>query len=151
MKEIYRGAIMQTFSLEFYSQGLSNCMTSGLVVRVPGYRSGDSVLFPALPDFLRRGGPGTGSTQLCEDNLGANWMKKCRLLCRKPRLKGVRTRCADHAIPPYPQKLTLTSPTSGGRVVGTVRLRIKSHGVYMTCARSGKWDHFVWTWLWLLN
>jgi hypothetical protein len=29
----------------------------------------------------------------------------------------------------YPQKLVLTSPTSGGRSVGIVRLRTKSHGV----------------------
>jgi hypothetical protein len=29
----------------------------------------------------------------------------------------------------YQQKLALTSPTSGGRSVGIVRLRTKSHGV----------------------
>jgi hypothetical protein len=29
----------------------------------------------------------------------------------------------------YPQKLVLSSPTSGGRSVGIVRLRTKSHGV----------------------
>jgi hypothetical protein len=29
----------------------------------------------------------------------------------------------------YPQKLALTSPTSGGRSVGIVRSRIKGHGV----------------------
>jgi hypothetical protein len=29
----------------------------------------------------------------------------------------------------YPQKLSLTSPTSGGRSVGIVRLRTKGHGV----------------------
>jgi hypothetical protein len=30
----------------------------------------------------------------------------------------------------YPQKLALTSPTSGGLSVGIVRLRTKGHGVY---------------------
>jgi hypothetical protein len=30
----------------------------------------------------------------------------------------------------YPQKLALTSPTSGGRSVGIVRVRTKSHGVF---------------------
>jgi hypothetical protein len=30
----------------------------------------------------------------------------------------------------YPQKLALTSPTSGGRAVGIVRLRTKDHGVF---------------------
>jgi hypothetical protein len=29
----------------------------------------------------------------------------------------------------YPQKLAITSPTSGGRSVGIVRLRTESHGV----------------------
>jgi hypothetical protein len=29
----------------------------------------------------------------------------------------------------YPQKLALTSPTSGGRWAGIVRLRTKGHGV----------------------
>jgi hypothetical protein len=28
--------------------------------------------------------------------------------------------CADHATPLYPQKLALTSPTNGGRMVGIV-------------------------------
>jgi hypothetical protein len=34
------------------------------------------VRFPALPDFLRNSGSGTGSTQPREDNWGATWMKK---------------------------------------------------------------------------
>jgi hypothetical protein len=34
------------------------------------------VRFLALPDFLRSRGSGTGSTQPCEDNWGATWMKK---------------------------------------------------------------------------
>jgi len=35
-------------------------------------------------------------------------------------------RCADHVTSLYPQKLALTSPTGGGRSVGTVRLRTKA-------------------------
>jgi hypothetical protein len=38
-------------------------------------------------------------------------------------------RCTDH-VTPSPQKLALTYPTSGGRSVGIVRLRTKSHGVF---------------------
>jgi hypothetical protein len=38
----------------------------------------------------------------------------------------VGIRCADHATPLYPQKLALTSPTSGDRSVGIVRLRTKA-------------------------
>jgi hypothetical protein len=37
---------------------------------------------------------------------------------------------ASLLLPPFPQKLALTSPTSGGRSVGKVRLRTKSHGVF---------------------
>jgi hypothetical protein len=33
---------------------------------------------------------------------------------------------ADHAKPLYPQKLAVTSPTSGGRSVSIVRLRTKA-------------------------
>jgi hypothetical protein len=38
----------------------------------------------------------------------------------------VGNRCADHATPLYQQKLALTSPTSGGRLVGIVRSRTKT-------------------------
>jgi predicted ferric reductase len=54
-------------------------------LRPPLWSSGQSswlqiqrsqVRFPALPDFLRSSGYGTGSTQPCEDNWGATWMEK---------------------------------------------------------------------------
>jgi hypothetical protein len=38
--------------------------------------------------------------------------------------------CCDSISRTNPQKLALTSPTSGGRSVGIVRLRTKSHGVF---------------------
>jgi hypothetical protein len=49
----------------------------GLVVRVPGYRNQRTrVRLPALPDFLRSSGSGTGSTQPREYIWGATWMEK---------------------------------------------------------------------------
>jgi hypothetical protein len=38
----------------------------------------------------------------------------------------VGIRHADHVAPLYPQKLALTSPTSGGRSVGIVRSRTQA-------------------------
>jgi hypothetical protein len=43
----------------------------GLMVRVPGYNLEVRVRFPALPDFLRRSGPATGSAQTRE----WNWLR----------------------------------------------------------------------------
>jgi hypothetical protein len=45
------------------------------------------VRFPELPDFLRHGGSGTGSTQPREYNWGATWKKQKRLRSRKPRIR----------------------------------------------------------------
>jgi hypothetical protein len=79
------------------------------------------VRFPELPDFLRSSGSGTGSTQPREYNWGATWMEKKKLEIngREDPLRWPRDTL-------YPQKLALTSPTSGGRSVGMVRLRAKA-------------------------
>jgi hypothetical protein len=50
---------------------------SGLVVRVPGYRSsGLGFDSPVLLDFLRSSGSGTGYTQPRENNWGTTWMEE---------------------------------------------------------------------------
>jgi hypothetical protein len=68
---------VQSFILYYWSSDFTKLWSSydrlsGLVVRVPGYRSrGPGFDFPALPDFLRSSGSGTGFTQPHEDNWGA--------------------------------------------------------------------------------
>jgi hypothetical protein len=78
-----------------------------------------SVRFPALPDFLRSSGSGTGSTQPLSTIE--------ELLERKSSGSGLEDRkvirSADYATPLYPQRLTLTSPASGYRSVDVVRSR----------------------------
>jgi hypothetical protein len=50
---------------------------------------------------------------------------------KKTELTAGGIRCTDHATPSISKKkLALTSPTSGGRSVGIVRLRTKGHGVW---------------------
>jgi hypothetical protein len=58
---------------------------------------------------------------------------------RKPRLTAVGIRCADHATPSL-QKLALTSPTSGGRSVGIVRLWTKATEFSFRCRNNNKTD-----------
>jgi hypothetical protein len=91
------------------------------------------VRFPGPTDVMRSSGSGTGSTQLRENNRRATWKKKQGLRCRKPRLKDGGIPCADQATPVYQRKLALTSPRSGGWLVGTVRLGIKGHWVCFLC------------------
>jgi hypothetical protein len=45
---------------------------------------------------------------------------------RKSRLRAVEIRCADDATPSIRKKLAETSPASGGRSVGIVRLLTKA-------------------------
>jgi hypothetical protein len=51
------------------------------------------------------------------------WSRKQEIMSRGNPLRWPRDAL-------YPQKLTLTSPTSGGRSVDIVRLWAKSHGVF---------------------
>jgi hypothetical protein len=83
------------------------------------------VWFPALQNFLRSSGSGTGFTQPHEYNE--------ELLGRNSSGTGLENREYGRGDPLhwprdtfYPQKLPLTSPSSGGRSIGIVFLRIKA-------------------------
>jgi hypothetical protein len=106
------------------------CMTAqydrlcGLMVRVLGYRSGGP---GSIPGTTRKqsSGSGTGSTQPREYSWGATW-KKSSGSSLENREYGRRdpSRWARGTL--YPQKLAITSPTSGGRSVGIVRSRAQT-------------------------
>jgi hypothetical protein len=78
------------------------------------------VRFPALPDVLRNSRSGTGSTQPREYNWGATSKKSiCSGLDIREYGRRDPSRWPRGSI--YPQKLALTSRTSGCRSVGIVR------------------------------
>jgi hypothetical protein len=80
----------------------------------------------ALPDFLRNSGFGTGSTQPREYNWGASWKKKSSGSGLESRDYGLRDASRWPRGTLYPQRLTVTSPTSGGRSVGVVCSRTQA-------------------------
>jgi hypothetical protein len=75
------------------------------------------------------------------------------LFCKSPVLKTEFNGRGDPLRWPrdtlYPQKLVLTSPTSGGRSVGMVRLRTKSHGVCVSV--KAKRAHHSGLTVWSMN
>jgi hypothetical protein len=83
------------------------------------------VSFPALPDFLRSSGSGTGSTQRCEYNWRATWKKSS-----DSDLENREYSRRDPSRWPlgtlYPQK------------VGTIRRQVASLGRYSSLADSGQ-------------
>jgi hypothetical protein len=99
----------------------------GLVVRVLGYRSGGP---GSIPGTTRKKKSGTGSTQLHEYNWGATWQKSSGF-CLENREYGRRDPSCWPRGTLYPQKLAVTSPTSGGRSVGIVHLRTQTMEFFM--------------------
>jgi hypothetical protein len=62
---------------------------------------------------------------------------------KKPELTAGGIRCADHATPSVRKKLALSSPKSGGRSVGIVRLRTKGHGYFGLDSLDGPYCSFL--------
>jgi hypothetical protein len=79
----------------------------------------------ALPDFQRSSESGMGSTQPREYNLGATWKKSSgSVLENRDYERRDPSRWSRSTF--YPQKLALTSPTSGGHPVGIFRYRTQA-------------------------
>jgi hypothetical protein len=103
----------------------------GLVVRVLGYRSGGPDSIPGTTQ-KKSSGSGTGSTQPREYNWGATWKKSSG--CLENREYGRRHPSRWPRSTLYPQKLAITSPTSGGRSVGIVRSRTQTMQFVCCCS-----------------
>jgi hypothetical protein len=83
------------------------------------------VRFPALSHFLRSSGSGICTTQPREYNWGATWKRKYRSRSRNPRIRPWGPLCWPRDTL-YPQKLSLSSPTSGCRWIGIFRSRTQA-------------------------
>jgi hypothetical protein len=86
-----------------------------LVVRITGCRSRGQIRFPALPDFLRSSGSGTGSTQPREYNWGATWKKEIFLFSTATRPAVGPTQPPLHWEPRSQIHVFLTSALVGGQ------------------------------------
>jgi hypothetical protein len=96
----------------------------GLVVRVLGYRSGGPGSIPRTTK-KKGSGSGTGFTQPHEYNWGATWEKNSGS-CLENRELGRRDPSRWPRGTLYPQKLAITSTTSGGLSVGIVLSRTQA-------------------------
>jgi hypothetical protein len=110
----------------FLENGRNDDLLGGLVVRVPGHSSRGpgfhSRRYQIFWEVVGLERDPLSLVIITEELL--EW-KNSGSGSRKPRLTTVGIRCAHHATL-YPQKLALTSPTSGGRWVSIVRLRTKN-------------------------
>jgi hypothetical protein len=100
--------------------------SSGLVVRVLGYRSGGPASIPGTTR-KKSSGSGTGSTQPRQYSWWATW-KKSSGSCLEIGEYNRRDTSRWPRGTLYPQKLAITSPISGSRSVGVVRSRTQTMG-----------------------
>jgi hypothetical protein len=123
ISRLYRLQILIALSLSYichyspYVYSSRPPLWSEFLATVPDIR----VRFPALQEFLRNSGSGTGSTQPHEYNWGAAWKKRQWLRSRKPRIRQKKS-----VTLLYPQKLALASPTFGCRSVDIVHSRTQA-------------------------
>jgi hypothetical protein len=91
---------------------------------------GSRVRFPGTTK--KSSGSGTGCTQPREYNWGATWWKSSGS-CLENREYGRKDPSRWPRGTLYPQKLAISSPTSGGRSVGIFRLRTQTMDFFYPC------------------
>jgi hypothetical protein len=119
---------------------MTNLMTGKDIYRPPLWSSGQSSWleiqrsgrFPVLPDFLRSSGSGTGPLSLVSTIEELLQRKKSSGSGLESREYGGRDLSRWPRDTLHPQKLALTSPTSGGRSIGIVRSRTQATEVLRT-------------------
>jgi hypothetical protein len=103
----------------------SDFVYCGIVVGFPGYKCSDPGLIPEdCQSFWEVVGLERGSLSFI-GTIQELLEQKCRGSGLEYRDYGHRGSAADYTTPLYPQKLTLTSQTSGGSSNGIVHSRIK--------------------------
>jgi hypothetical protein len=113
----YQAVFMNLCELQLWPPLWSSGQSSWLQIRRPGFDS-------ALPE-KKSSGSGTGSTQPREYNWAVTWEKSSGS-CLENQEYGRRDPSRWPHGTLYPQKLAITSPTSGGRSVGIVRSRTQT-------------------------
>jgi hypothetical protein len=98
----------------------------GLVVRVPGYRYSGPGSIPGATRYSEKQWVWNGIHSASWVQLKSCFEEIIAALVQKTEIAAVGIHSADHGTLLYPQKLALTSPTSGDRSVGIVRSRTKA-------------------------
>jgi hypothetical protein len=96
------------------------------VVRVPGYRSRGPGSIPGATRFCEKQWSWNGVHSATRVQLRSCLKEKVAVPVQKTEITVVGIHSADHVTSLYPQKLALTSPTSGCHSVGIVRSRTKA-------------------------
>jgi hypothetical protein len=112
------------------------------VVRVPVYRSRGPGSISCAARFSEKQWVWKGVHSASWVRLRSYLKERVAASVKKTEITAVGIRRTDHATPLYPQKLALTSPTSGGRSVGIVRSRTKATEL-VTDLRGSGYGHVI--------
>jgi hypothetical protein len=122
-------SVLQNIAANYISIPQEKDRLSGLAVRAPGYRSRgpgfDSERYQFFWEVVGLERGPLSLVRIIKELL--EWKSSSSSQKNRINDRGDPLRWPRDTL--YPQKLALTSPTSGGRSVGIVRLRTKGHGL----------------------